>query len=99
MGPFLRLYGVLSRAAHKTVDDGNEDALASVNAFLNEIEENQDVIFPPTFQRTMVSDGFFCQKWFSILVPCADITVFYSSHSTSGAKIRGSPRRSRSLAT
>jgi len=51
--PFLGLYGVLSRAAHKTVDDGNEDALASVNAFLNEIEENQDVIFPPTFQRTM----------------------------------------------
>merc|ERR1712157_442179 len=50
--PFLGLYGVLSRAAHEATD-GNEDAIASVSTFLEEIEKNQEAIFPRTFQRTM----------------------------------------------
>jgi len=51
--PFLGLYGVLFRAAREAKDDGNEDALASVSTFLEEIEKNQETIFPRTFQRTM----------------------------------------------
>jgi len=51
--PFLGLYGVLSRAAHEAKDGGNEDALHSVITFLEEIEKNQEAIFPRTFQRTM----------------------------------------------
>jgi len=50
--PFLGLYGTIARASHEAMD-GNEDALASVDTFLNEIEKNQEAIFPRTFQRTM----------------------------------------------
>ena len=53
--PFLGLYGVLSRASHEAMnnDTNHADALASVNAFLSEIENNQEEIFPRTFQRIM----------------------------------------------
>lgn len=39
--PLLGLYGELFRAAHGGIKEGNADALASVAAFLGEIEKNQ----------------------------------------------------------
>jgi len=50
--PFLGLYGELYRAFYEA-KVGNAEALASVNAFLNEIETRQEEIFPCTFQRVM----------------------------------------------
>mmetsp|Transcript_1938 Transcript_1938/g.3691 ORF Transcript_1938/g.3691 Transcript_1938/m.3691 type:complete len:1102 (-) Transcript_1938:147-3452(-) len=50
--PLLGLYGELFRASHEA-KGGNAEALASVDAFLNEIEKHQEEVFPRTFKRTM----------------------------------------------
>ena len=49
--PLLGLYGELYRAAHDGIKGGNAEALASVEAFLNEIEMHQETVFPRSFQR------------------------------------------------
>jgi hypothetical protein len=49
--PLLGLYGELFRAAHDGIKGSNADSLASVAAFLGEIEKNQEIIFPRTFMR------------------------------------------------
>lgn len=49
--PLLGLYGELFRAAHDGIKGGNVDSLVSVAAFLDEIEKNQEIIFPRTFKR------------------------------------------------
>ena len=49
--PLLGLYGELFRAAHDGIKGGNVDSLASVAAFLDAIEKNQEIIFPRTFKR------------------------------------------------
>lgn len=51
--PLLGLYGELLRASHEMNKDGNADALASVNAFLSEIEKHQEEVFPRKFERIM----------------------------------------------
>lgn len=52
--PLLGLYGELFRASHESKDKGgNAEALASVHAFLEEIEKHQEQVFPRTFQRIM----------------------------------------------
>ena len=53
--PLLGLYGELFRAYHdgKNNKSGNAESLASVTAFLGEIEKKQEQVFPRTFQRTM----------------------------------------------
>jgi hypothetical protein len=51
--PLLGLYGELYRAAVDGVKGGDAESLASVKAFLDEIEKHQDSVFPPTFQRVM----------------------------------------------
>ena len=51
--PLLGLYGELFRAKHEFANSkgGNAEALASVNAFLTEIEKHQEEVFPRTFNR------------------------------------------------
>mmetsp|Transcript_29112 Transcript_29112/g.58129 ORF Transcript_29112/g.58129 Transcript_29112/m.58129 type:complete len:1070 (-) Transcript_29112:185-3394(-) len=49
--PLLGLYGELYRAAKDGIKGGNAEALSSVEAFLKEIEEHQESVFPRTFQR------------------------------------------------
>jgi hypothetical protein len=51
--PLLGLYGELYRAAVEGVKGGNAESMASVKAFLDEIEKHQDAVFPPTFNRVM----------------------------------------------
>eukprot|EP00584_Thalassiosira_punctigera_P003619 CAMPEP_0172534374 /NCGR_PEP_ID=MMETSP1067-20121228/6761_1 /TAXON_ID=265564 ORGANISM="Thalassiosira punctigera, Strain Tpunct2005C2" /NCGR_SAMPLE_ID=MMETSP1067 /ASSEMBLY_ACC=CAM_ASM_000444 /LENGTH=1089 /DNA_ID=CAMNT_0013319153 /DNA_START=394 /DNA_END=3663 /DNA_ORIENTATION=+ len=51
--PLLGLYGELYRASCEMNKKGNAEALASVNAFLNEIEKHQEEVFPRTFQRVI----------------------------------------------
>ena len=51
--PLLGLYGELYRAAVEGVKNGNAESLASVKAFLDEIEKHQESVFPRTFQRVM----------------------------------------------
>ena len=53
--PLLGLYGELFRAKHEFLQtkDGNAEALASVNAFLAEIEKHQEDVFPRTFNRVI----------------------------------------------
>lgn len=53
--PLLGLYGELFRAKQEFENGkgGNAEALTSVNAFLKEIEKQQDEVFPRTFNRVM----------------------------------------------
>lgn len=53
--PILGLYGELFRASHDAKDGkgANAEALASAEAFLLEIEKDQERVFPRTFQRVM----------------------------------------------
>jgi hypothetical protein len=50
--PILGLYGELFRAANDGIKDGGAD-MATVNAFLTEIEKHQEDVFPRTFNRVM----------------------------------------------
>eukprot|EP00585_Thalassiosira_rotula_P013292 CAMPEP_0196129898 /NCGR_PEP_ID=MMETSP0910-20130528/451_1 /TAXON_ID=49265 /ORGANISM="Thalassiosira rotula, Strain GSO102" /LENGTH=1075 /DNA_ID=CAMNT_0041389097 /DNA_START=439 /DNA_END=3666 /DNA_ORIENTATION=- len=51
--PLLGLYGELFRASYEMNKNDNADALASVNAFLYEIEKHQEEVFPRSFERVM----------------------------------------------
>lgn len=50
--PLLGLYGELFRASVEGIEGGNAESLESVGTFLNEIEKNQEEVFPRTFMRT-----------------------------------------------
>jgi len=51
--PLLGLYGELLRAASDGKKGGNVEALQSVDAFLSEVDRQQEEVFPRTFMRVM----------------------------------------------